>query len=80
VPLKLPTFEVDGMKLIKRITLVMRDGAIAKVLLSGGFRRTRNADESHCMAACHMMDTVKKKKKPLDCPVRLHRFTAKEPP
>jgi len=29
--LKLPTFEVDAMRLIKRITLVIRDGAIVKV-------------------------------------------------
>jgi peroxiredoxin len=29
--LNLPTFEVDGMKLIKRITLIARDGAIVKV-------------------------------------------------
>jgi peroxiredoxin len=29
--LKLPTFEVDGMKLIKRITLIVRDGKIEKV-------------------------------------------------
>ena len=29
--LKLPTFEVEGMKLIKRLTLIARDGAIAKV-------------------------------------------------
>jgi peroxiredoxin len=29
--LKLPTFEVDGMQLIKRITLIARDGKIAKV-------------------------------------------------
>ncbi len=29
--LKLPTFEVDGMQLIKRITLIMRDGRIVKV-------------------------------------------------
>jgi len=29
--LKLPTFEVDGMRLIKRITLVIRDGGIVKV-------------------------------------------------
>jgi peroxiredoxin len=29
--LKLPTFDVDGMKLIKRITLVAREGAIVKV-------------------------------------------------
>lgn len=28
--LKLPTFEVDGMQLIKRITLIIRDGAIVK--------------------------------------------------
>ena len=29
--LKLPTFEVDGMRLIKRLTLIVRDGKIAKV-------------------------------------------------
>jgi len=29
--LKLPAFEVDGMKLIKRLTLILRDGAIEKV-------------------------------------------------
>ena len=29
--LKLPTFEVDGMKLIKRITLIALDGTIKKV-------------------------------------------------
>jgi peroxiredoxin len=29
--LKLPTFEVDGMKLIKRMTLIARDGTIRKV-------------------------------------------------
>ncbi|MGH8647858.1 MAG: peroxiredoxin, partial [Burkholderiales bacterium] len=29
--LRLPTFEVDGMKLIKRLTLIARDGAIVKV-------------------------------------------------
>ena len=29
--LELPTFEVDGMKLIRRITLIARDGAIVKV-------------------------------------------------
>jgi len=29
--LNLPTFEVDGMKLIKRVTLIARDGAIVKV-------------------------------------------------
>ena len=29
--LQLPTFEADGMKLIKRITLIARDGAIVKV-------------------------------------------------
>jgi peroxiredoxin len=30
--LKLPTFEVDGMRLIKRLTLIIRDGGIVKVL------------------------------------------------
>lgn len=29
--LKLPTFEVDGMTLIKRLTLIARDGVVAKV-------------------------------------------------
>ena len=29
--LKLPTFEVDGMQLIKRITLIAREGRIVKV-------------------------------------------------
>jgi len=29
--LRLPTFEVDGMRLIKRLTLVVRDGAIEHV-------------------------------------------------
>jgi len=29
--LRLPTFEVDGMTLVKRLTLVIRDGAIEKV-------------------------------------------------
>ena len=29
--LKLPTFSVDGMTLIKRLTLILRDGAIEKV-------------------------------------------------
>ena len=33
--LKLPMFEVDGMKLIKRLTLIVRDGAIEKVVLPG---------------------------------------------
>jgi peroxiredoxin len=29
--LRLPTFEVDGMRLVKRLTLVVRDGAIEQV-------------------------------------------------
>src|SRR5512146_3343660 len=29
--LRLPTFEVDGMTLIRRLTLILRDGAIEKV-------------------------------------------------
>ena len=29
--LRLPTFEVDGMKLIRRLTLILRDGTIEKV-------------------------------------------------
>jgi peroxiredoxin (alkyl hydroperoxide reductase subunit C) len=42
--LKLPTFEVDGMTLIKRITLIARDGAIAKVFYPV-FPPDRNAGE-----------------------------------
>jgi len=42
--LGLPTFEVDGMELIKRITLIVRDGAIAKVFYPV-FPPDRNADE-----------------------------------
>jgi len=29
--LKLPTFNVDGMTLIRRLTLILRDGVIEKV-------------------------------------------------
>ena len=42
--LKLPTFEVDGMKLIKRITLVARDGKIEKVFYPV-FPSDKNAGE-----------------------------------
>ena len=42
--LRLPTFEVDGMKLIKRITLVARDGKIAQVFYPV-FPSDRNALE-----------------------------------
>jgi len=42
--LRLPTFEVDGMKLIKRITLIVRDGTITKVFYPV-FPPDRNADE-----------------------------------
>ena len=42
--LRLPMFEVDGMKLIKRITLVARDGKIVKVFYPV-FPSDRNADE-----------------------------------
>jgi peroxiredoxin len=42
--LKLPTFEVDGMKLIRRITLIARDGLIAKVFYPV-FPPDRNAGE-----------------------------------
>ena len=41
--LRLPTFEVDGMKLIKRITLIVRDGRIMKVFYPV-FPPDRNAD------------------------------------
>ena len=42
--LRLPMFEVDGMKLIKRITLIVRDGRIVKVFYPV-FPSDRNADE-----------------------------------
>lgn len=42
--LRLPVFEVDGMKLIKRITLIVRDGRIVKVFYPV-FPPDRNADE-----------------------------------
>jgi len=42
--LKLPTFEVDGMKLIKRITLIARGGRIVKVFYPV-FPSDKNADE-----------------------------------
>ncbi len=42
--LRLPTFEVDGMRLIKRITLIARDGKIVKVFYPV-FPSDRNADE-----------------------------------
>jgi len=42
--LRLPTFEVDGMKLIKRITLVAREGRIAKVFYPV-FPSDRNAGD-----------------------------------
>ena len=42
--LDLPIFEVDGMQLIKRITLIVRDGGIVKVFYPV-FPPDRNADE-----------------------------------
>ncbi len=42
--LGLPTFEVDGMKLIKRITLIASDGRIGKVFYPV-FPPDRNAEE-----------------------------------
>lgn len=42
--LRLPMFEVDGMKLIKRITLIARDGKIVKVFYPV-FPSDRNAEE-----------------------------------
>ena len=42
--LKLPTFEVAGMTLIKRLTLITRDGAIEKVFYPV-FPPDRNAGE-----------------------------------
>ena len=42
--LRLPMFEVDGMKLVKRITLIVRDGTITKVFYPV-FPPDRNAQE-----------------------------------
>jgi peroxiredoxin len=42
--LNLPTFEVDGMKLIKRVTLIAHDGVIVKVFYPV-FPPDRNAGE-----------------------------------
>lgn len=42
--LKLPTFEVDGMKLIKRITLIVRDETFRKVFYPV-FPPNKSADE-----------------------------------
>ena len=42
--LRLPMFEIDGMRLIKRITLIARDGRIEKVFYPV-FPPDRNADE-----------------------------------
>ncbi len=42
--LKLPTFSVDGMTLIKRLTLIARDGVIAKVFYPV-FPSDRNAGD-----------------------------------
>ncbi len=42
--LKLPTFEVDGMTLIKRTTLILRDGKIEKVFYPV-FPPDKSADE-----------------------------------
>ena len=42
--LRLPTFEVDGMKLIKRIMLIARDGKIVKVFYPV-FPSDKNAEE-----------------------------------
>ena len=42
--LRLPTFEVDGMVLIKRLTLIARDGLIEKVFYPV-FPPDRNADD-----------------------------------
>jgi peroxiredoxin len=44
--LKLPTFDVAGMRLIKRLTLVARDGVIRKVFYPV-FPPDRNAGEVH---------------------------------
>ena len=52
--LRLPTFEVDGMRLIKRLTLILRDGTIEKVFYPV-FPPDRNA--SNVLA---WLDTVRR--------------------
>ncbi|MCZ6622609.1 MAG: peroxiredoxin, partial [Deltaproteobacteria bacterium] len=42
--LSLPTFEIDGMTFVKRITLILRDGAIEKVFYPV-FPPDKNAEE-----------------------------------
>jgi peroxiredoxin len=42
--LRLPTFEVEGMTLIKRLTLILRDGKIEKVFYPV-FPPDRHAEE-----------------------------------
>ena len=50
--LRLPTFEVDRMTLIKRLTLAVRDGAIEKVFYPV-FPSDRNAEEVMRWLAAH---------------------------
>ena len=50
--LKLPTFSVDGMTLIKRLTLIQRDGVIEKVFYPV-FPSDRNAEEVMRWLAAH---------------------------
>jgi peroxiredoxin len=43
--LRLPTFEVEGMTLLKRLTLFLRDGAIESVIYPV-FPPNRSADQA----------------------------------
>jgi peroxiredoxin len=52
---RLPTFEVDGMVLLKRLTLVLRDGAIEKVFYPV-FPPDRNAEDVLAWLAGHPVD------------------------
>jgi peroxiredoxin len=55
--LKLPTFEVDGMTLIQRITLIARDGVIEKVFYPV-FPPDRNAGDVLAWLAAHPGDVT----------------------
>jgi peroxiredoxin len=50
--LRLPMFEVDGMRLIRRLTLILRDGAIVKVFYPV-FPPDRNAGDVLDWLAAH---------------------------